>query len=197
MIRWVVTGPMGSGKSTVSRLLAERGAVVVDGDKLGHEILADPEVVAAIVSRFGPETAPSGVVDRSILGPLVFSDPANLADLNGLTHGRISSLAALRLDELAIEGNHELAVLEAAVYFLFPSPPPVDLVISVMADLAVRTARLVACRGLLPAQVQARLAAQADLDELWHRADVIVDNSGSLDQLRARIDRLLEEHLQA
>lgn len=197
MIRWVVTGPMGSGKSTVSGLLADRGAVVVDGDKLGHEILADPEVVAAIVARFGSETAPGGLVDRSILGPLVFSDPENLEALNGLTHGRISALAALRLNELALEGNHELAVLEAAVYFLFPAPPPVDLVISVIAESAVRTARLVAGRGLLPAQVQARLAAQAGLDELWYRADVIVDNSGSLEQLRARIDRLLEEHLPA
>ena len=61
----------------------------------------------------------------------------------------------------------------------------------------MRTARLVAGRGLLPAQVHARLTAQADMDELWHRADVIIDNSGSLEQLRARIDRLLEEHLPA
>lgn len=197
MIRWVVTGPMGAGKSTVTALLVGRGAVVVDGDKLGHQVLADPAVVAEIVARFGPEVAPDGRVDRSLLGPRVFGNPDDLAALNAITHGRISALAARRLDDLAAEDNHELAVLEAAVYFLFPSPPLVDLVISVLASQAVRTERLVKSRNLLPVQVQARLAAQAELEGLWLQADVVLDNSGSLDQLRFSIDDLLAKHFPA
>lgn len=197
MIRWVVTGPIGAGKSTVTGLLRERGAVIVDADRLGHEVLADPEVVTRIVAEFGPEVAPGGVIDRAVLGPRVFADSQAMARLNALTHGRISALAQARLGHLAREGKHDLAVLEAAVYFLFPSPPEVDLVISVVADEAVRRQRLGKDRGLDSLQVDARLAAQADLDELWHQADVVLDNSGGIELLRDRVEKLLAKYLKA
>ena len=195
MIRWVVTGPIGAGKSTVTAWLARRGAAVVDGDRLGHEVLADPAVVAEVAAAFGPGTVAEGQVDRTVLGPLVFADPSALARLNGITHGRIAALARRRLDELEKAGNHGLAVLEAAVYFLFPAPPPVDLVIAVVADPVVRAARLAARRGLTAPQAAARLAAQADLAPLWRSADVVLDNSGDELQLQRRLDQLLLERL--
>ena len=195
MMRWVVTGPIGSGKSTVSRLLAERGAVVVDADKLGHEVLDDPQVVIEVCQEFGSLVAPKGAIDRSILGPLAFADQAAMGRLNAITHGRISLLASQRLDLLEKEGKHELAVLEAAVYFLFPSPPAVDLVISVVAEPEVRQGRLLAQRGLTSEQTAARLAAQAELEALWQEADLVLDNSGTLEQLQADVDLLLSKYL--
>lgn len=195
MIRWVVTGPIGAGKSTVTAWLAERGAAVVDADRLGHEVLQDPEVVAAIGAAFGSAAVPDGQVDRAVLGSLVFADSAALARLNGITHGRIAALAVRRLDELARAGNHGLAVLEAAVYFLFPAPPAVDLVIAVVADPALRAARLAARRGLNGGQIAARLGAQAQLDVMWTRADIVLDNSGDESQLQRQLERLLLEHL--
>ena len=195
MIRWAVTGPIGAGKSTVTRHLAGRGAVVIDADKLGHEVLAEPEVVKRLREEFGPDVAPDGQVDRSVLGPRVFADPQALDRLNALTHGRISDLAVRRFDQLAAEGKHELAVLEAAVYFLFPSPPQVDLVVSVVAEPGLRARRLVAERGLDARQAAARLAAQDGLADLWARADVVLENNGSTAELLRRVDRLLDEQL--
>lgn len=195
MIRWVITGPIGSGKSAVSDYLFARGAALVNGDQLGHEVLERSEVVREIVASFGPEVAVDGRVDRSVLGPKVFGDPVALERLNSITHLRISLLAAEKLDELAQTGQHELAVLEAAMYFLFPSPPAVDLVLAVVAAPDVRAARLKETRGLNDEQIRARLAAQTNLEPLWYQADVIMTNETSLADLHHQIDQLLDRYL--
>lgn len=178
MIRWAVTGPTGAGKSLLTASLASRGAAVIDGDALGHEILARATTHDAIVQEFGPEFLVEGGVDRGALGALVFADKRAMERLNALTHGPLSSLASERLDALEAAGNHDLAVFEAAVYFLLPSPPRTDLVITVTADPAVRTARLVEGKGLDPGAAAKRVAFQAFMEEGWSRADLVFDNGG-------------------
>lgn len=178
MIRWAVTGPAASGKSRLTALLAERGAAVVDGDRLGHEILARPEVAGAIEREFGSEYVAGGIVDRGRLGRLVFADPVSLGRLNQLTHGPLSTLAGERLEELARSGEHELAVFEAAVYFLLPSPPRVDLVVVVNASAAVRQMRLAEKPGIDDTAAAQRVAAQASMDSLWGRGDLVFHNDG-------------------
>jgi dephospho-CoA kinase len=195
MRRWVVTGPMGAGKSLATGWLADRGAAVVDGDRLGHEVLTRPEVVSEIVAAFGPEVAPGGQVDRARLGPVVFADSQAMGRLNRITHARISDLAARRLDELAAGGKHELAVLDAAMYFLFPSPPPVELVVAVIADEEVRVGRLVRERGLGREAASRRVAAQRGMARLWSKADVILENNGSREEFLEQVGRLLKTRL--
>lgn len=194
MRRWAVTGPIGAGKSAVTALLAARGAAVVDGDRLGHEVLAQPPVRAELARAFGPGVLTGDRVDRGALGRLVFADPAAMAALNALTHPPLAALAAARLDALESAGQHVLAVFEAAVYFLLPSPPRMDLVIVVAAPPALRARRLAAARGVDAAAAAARIAAQADWDKFWARADCTLVNDGTPADLALAVDALWRRH---
>ncbi len=193
MIVWAVTGPAGAGKSAVSAILARLGAAVVDGDRVGHELLARPEIQAGIVSRIGPGYVRGGEVDRAALGARVFSDPEALVELNAITHPALAELAAKKLANLALEGEHELAVFEAAVYFLLPSPPPVDLVVAVMASPEVRIRRLVErAEGRMTVdQARRRVEAQDHLEQYWPRADELIVNDGTPDELETSVLRLV------
>jgi dephospho-CoA kinase len=190
MIRWAVTGPAGGGKSTLCRLLAERGAGVIDGDLLGHEILVRADIASAVCREFGTGIMVDGQVDRSALGRIVFDDLSDLDRLNRITLAPIAELAAARLDALASKGRYRLAVLEAAVYFLFPPVPGMDLVVSVTADPETRIARMMENRSLSRTQAQARLDSQRPLEEGWTRADLVLDNNGPLADLEKTADEL-------
>lgn len=193
MRRWTVTGPTGAGKSAVTALLAARGAAVLDGDRLGHEVLAQAAVVAAVADRFGADCAPGGVVDRAVLGRRVFGDPGDLAALDAITHPPLAALMETRLLELEAQGR-ALAVLEAAVYFRLPAPPRMDLVVAVIASAEVRAARLAARTGLDPAVARARVDALAPLDRDWSRADLAIRNDGEPAELAAAVDALWAAH---
>ncbi len=191
---WVVTGPIGAGKSSFTTILAQRGAVVVDADLLGHEVLQDPAIIASIAKDFGSQCIVDGQVNRQNLGALVFADEVSMDKLNALIHPLLIDLVVKRLSALEKEGNHELAVLEAAVYFLWPPLDRVDLVISVVAQVDLRLNRLVKDRGLKTEQARNRLQAQAELDHFWNTADVVIDNSFSHHKLNAAATQLLLKH---
>jgi len=193
MLRAGLTGGAGSGKSTVARMLAERGFPVVDADRVAHELYAPGTALArAILARFGPETArPDGSIDRAILGRLVFEDPERLRALNGLVHPPLVAELRSRLDALAGSGA-TAAVLEAALLLQWSAPGLVDLVIGVWAPREARLKRLVAGGLALEAAVL-RVDAQIPDDVLRRRADFIVENTGSLDVLRTSIDGLAGE----
>lgn len=193
-MRWVVTGPAGAGKSLVTGLMREMGAVTVDGDRLGHEILARPGIVRAIAERFGAETIDgSGAVDRRRLGGRVFAVPAEMAALNAIVHPPLCELMENRLDELEGGSERALAVLEAAVYFLLPQPPRADLVIAVTAASALRRERLIA-GGLDPGRAADRIAGQRAMEKDFARADVTIHNEGTRDDLAARVRELIGLH---
>ncbi len=190
MRRWVVTGPAGAGKSALCRIFAGRGAAIVDGDRLGHEVLARGGIMSAIVAEFGSSVIAEGLVDRAVLGALVFADPVALERLNRLTHGPLSALAGRRLDELATEGRHRLAVFEAAVYFLLAPVSDIDLVITVTASETTRLARLTGIGGLDPREARSLIEAQHPLEDGWARADVVLANNGPLSELEAAAEAL-------
>lgn len=193
MKRWVVTGPTGAGKSAVTALLAARGAVVVDGDALGHAVLAKPAVLAAIGARFGADIVAGGTVDRARLGRAVFGDPRQLAALDAIVHGPLGELMSAALADAAGTGA-PLAVLEAAVYYRLPAPPRVDLVVAVLAPAALRAERLAARAGLAPEEARARVRVLSHLDRDWSRADVTITNDGRAEDLAAAVDRLWAAH---
>lgn len=176
-----LTGGIGSGKSTVSSLLAERGAVVIDADAIHRENMAPGgRVHDAVLARFG-------TVDRPTLASIVFSDPAALADLNALTHPAVAAVVAERL--AAEADTDHVVVLDIPLLVESKSAYPLAGVIVVDAppDIAVR--RLVEQRGMDESDARARIAAQASRPERLAAADFVIDNSGSLDDLRAEVER--------
>jgi dephospho-CoA kinase len=190
--RLAVIGPTGAGKSRLCRHLADLGAVVVEADRVGHEVLAKPDVRASIVAEFGAGILDGrGQVDRTALGAIVFADPVRRARLDAITH---PPLAAALAESLAnSDPKAPLVILEAAVYFLLPGPPVVDAIVAVVAATPLRQRRLEAL-GLTPTQARARIAAQAHLEPTWSRADRIFTNDGDAAALAALARDLFAEY---
>jgi dephospho-CoA kinase len=182
-----LTGGIGSGKSTVSALLAERGAVVVDADEIVREVqqLGTP-VFAAMVERFGPGiVAGDGGLDRAAVADRVFNDSQALADLNDIVHPAVGKEIAERMAALA--ETDEVVVLDVPLLVESPNAYPVAglLVVDVDPEVAVR--RLVQHRGMREEDVRARMSRQASRDERLARADRVIDNSGTRDDLAVAV----------
>ncbi|MCE7081948.1 dephospho-CoA kinase [Streptomyces sp. ST2-7A] len=187
-----LTGGIGSGKSAVTRLLAERGAVVVDADRVAREVVEPgTEGLAAVVAGFGPGVlGPDGALDRERLGRIVFSDPARLAALNAIVHPLVARRSA-ELRAAAPAGAvvvHDVPLLvENGLEDLY------DLVVVVDASEEVRLDRLARSRGMAETDARARMAAQADRAARLAVADRVVPNDGTLAELEARVTELWEE----
>lgn len=192
MKRIGLTGGIASGKSTVARLLAERGVPVVDADRLAREVV-EPGTpgLAAIAARW-PEVVPGGVLDRKALGAIVFARPSERAALEAIVHPRIREESERRLRELEARGA-ERAVYEAALLFENDLDAGMDATILVALDPELQVARLVARDGIPPEAARARLAAQLPLEAKKARATFVVDNGGTPEQLRERLDRVWAE----
>jgi dephospho-CoA kinase len=189
-----LTGGIASGKSTVSRRLAEHGAIIVDADKLAREVV-EPGTpgLQAIRERFGDEVVSSdGTLNRPALGAMVFSDPKALADLNAITHPAVWRAAIERFE--AAEAADPDAVVVYDVPLLVEAaegrPLHFDRVVVVEADRDERIRRLIADRGMSEADAVSRIGAQADDDSRRAIADVVLDNNGSTQQLVDRVDAL-------
>jgi dephospho-CoA kinase len=194
MICWAITGPVGAGKSSFSKALVSMGAALVNADALGHEVLENKDVIKEVTGAFGGHILERGMINRPRLGELVFNDGDALDKLNSITHPHICSLATLKINKLALENRHPLAVFEAAVYFLLPEPPVCNLVIAVMADSQTRSQRLVESRGLSQVEILARLNSQISLEKHWETADVLVHNDGTMEDLTNIARSLMLEH---
>lgn len=185
-----LTGGMGSGKSTVARLLVARGAELIDADAIARQVV-EPGRPAhdALVERFGPGIlAADGTVDRPALAAVAFADPAALGDLNGITHPAIGAEMAARRSSLEDS--------DAVVLFDIPLMTPsqrellgLDLVVVVDCDPELALERVVAGRGLGAADVRARMAAQPTRQQRLQGADLVLDNSGDLRALEQEVDR--------
>lgn len=190
MLALGLTGGMGAGKSTVAGLLAGRGAVVIDADRIAREVVApDGPAYPGVVDRFGPAVvAGDGRIDRPALAAVVFADPAALADLNALTHPAIGEVVSERLQAEA--GTNHIVFLDVPLLVETErarAQCSAVVVVDCPEEVAVR--RLVDQRGMVEADVRARLAAQATRDERLALADFVIDNSGTKTNLVAEVDR--------
>lgn len=183
-----LTGGIGSGKSTVSALLAEKGAVVVDADAIVREVQQPgTPVFEAMVDRFGADiVAGDGSLDRAAVADVVFRDPDALADLNAIVHPAVGAEIARRMEALA--ATDDVVVLDVPLLVESKNAYPVAGLLVVDVDPEVAVARLVEQRAMREADVRARMARQATRDERLARADRVIDNSGSLDDLRTQVD---------
>ena len=185
-------GGVASGKSVVAAELARLGAAVLDADRAGHEVLSLPEVTSAIRERWGEKAFDtSGNVDRRALGRIVFEPgPAGqreLEFLEKLTHPRIGELLMRQVAGLSASGARAL-VLDAPVMEKSGWYGLCDRIVFVDAPREVRLARA-RQRGWTEEDFAAREGAQESLEKKQGRADFVVDNSGSLDETRAQVER--------
>ena len=189
MILVGLTGGIGSGKSTVSALLAERGAVILDADAVARELQrAGQPVLAAMIERFGDEMlTEDGELDRPRLAALVFADPAALADLNALVHPAVGVELVRRIE--AARGTDAVLVLDSP---LLAAHPRDGMAATIVVDVPIETAveRLVHQRGMTEADARARIARQISRDERLAAADRVIDNSGDRAALEAQVDEL-------
>jgi len=194
-----LTGGIGSGKSTVAELLAERGAHVIDADRVAHEVYAPGTLgFERIVERFGDDiVGDDGAIDRARLGALVFRDPAALADLNGIVHPLVRAEVASRIAEIVGEDSGAIVVIEAALMTETGWTGGAGRLWTVIADPDVVEDRLVTMREMEPDEVRRRMAAQADNEKRRRSATRVIENNGSLLDLEGEVQaawtELLEE----
>jgi dephospho-CoA kinase len=184
-----LTGGIGSGKSTVARLLEERGAVILDADVFARDaVRAGTDGFAAVVRRFGDEiVAPDGELDRSRLASIVFADPAALADLEAIVHPDVRRMIADGIQD-QLDGDR-IVVLVNPLLIEMGAHRDCDVVVVVSASPDTQVARSVA-RGMDEADVRARIAAQLPIDDRARMADVLLDNEGTLEELEAEVEVL-------
>ncbi|MEU2369923.1 dephospho-CoA kinase [Streptomyces pseudogriseolus] len=181
-----LTGGIGAGKSEVSRLLVECGAVLIDADRIAREVV-EPGTpgLAAVVQAFGEEIlAEDGSLDRPRLGALVFGDPEKLATLNSIVH----PLVGARSRELEKAAPEDAVVVHDVPLLTENGLAPLyDVVIVVDVSTRTQLDRLVQLRGMSETDARARMAAQATREQRRAIADVVIDNDVPLDALERRV----------
>jgi dephospho-CoA kinase len=185
-----LTGGIGSGKSTVARLLERRGAVVIDADQLAREAVAKGTPgFDRVVATFGTTVlTPDGDLDRGALATRIFSDPAEKAALEAIVHPEVARRFGERVGSLRT--SDRVVVYVTPLLVELGLAPAFDVVIVVTASPHLRISRVASDRGLSPDDVRERMAAQATDEQRMEVADVLVDNDGSLADLEPQVDRL-------
>lgn len=186
-----LTGGLGAGKSTVARMLTDRGAVLVDADELAHRALEPGSPVFRQVSElFGDEVmTPSGELDRAAIAATVFSDPERRRALESIVHPEVFRMLAEIVQ--ARRGTDDIIVFDAPLIVETGFHDACDVVVVITAPEEERVARAVG-RGMTPDQARARIRAQIGDEERAAVADVVIPNDGDMDALKERIDDLWE-----
>jgi dephospho-CoA kinase len=186
-----LTGNLGTGKTEVAQMLAELGAIVINADELGHELLQPAtETYKEIVAAFGKSIVKSnGDVDRNKLGKLAFADPAALNKLNRIMHPRIYEIVSEKI-EVNRRAGARVVVVEAALLIEAGWKPLLDEVWVTTAPETTIKKRLKKSRGYSQAQVLERLKAQMPQKEKTKQADVVINTDCPIEELRARITEL-------
>lgn len=192
-----LTGGIGSGKSTVAGLLEERGAVVVDADRIAREVVEPgTEGLSEVVERFGEDVLDGeGRLDRPAVADLVFADDRARADLNAIIHPRVRQRIGERLARVAEEeqsgdGGNRIVILDVPLLVEGGADHGYQDVIVVTAPEEVRVRRLVEDRGMDPDDVRARIASQADDEERLQVATHVIENDGTVGDLERQVAEL-------
>ncbi len=186
-----LTGGIGSGKSAVSQILKELGAVILDADKIGHEgFKPNSKAWCEVVATFGRQIlTPGGDIDRKKLGETVFSHPESLSRLNQIMHPRMYDIIKTQIEDYRRQ-EINVVVLEAAVLIEANWTSLVDEVWVTVASEPTILKRLKENRGLEEKQTLVRIRSQLSAEERAKHADVIINNDGDLDKVKAKVKNL-------
>ena len=184
-----LTGGIGSGKSTVARMLEQRGAVVFDADLLARKAVEmGTPGYQAVVERFGADVlAPGGDLDREALASIVFADPAARRDLEAIVHPEVRRMFAEGTEEH--RDSNRVVVFSAPLLVETGMHTAFEVLLVVSTTVITQVQRLMRDRGMSEDAVRARIAAQAPLEDKAAVADVLIDNEGSIEELEAQVER--------
>ena len=186
-----LTGNIGSGKSTVARLLVAKGAALIDSDVLARQASEDPVVLQAIADALGADLVKNGALERAKTAERVFGDAAALETLNGIIHPWVRRESARQVEALRTQPEPPaLILLDIPVLYENGLETTVDAVIVVNAPLELRVERVTERSGLSKEAILARDKAQLPLETKVERADYVLDNSGTLPALEKQVDAL-------
>ncbi|MGG1312072.1 MULTISPECIES: dephospho-CoA kinase [Cohnella] len=186
-----LTGGIASGKSTVARMLVESGAALVDADRIAREIVEPGQPsLAQIVERFGQAVLhEDGTLNRKKLGEIVFADEAKRKALEAITHPAIRAVMRERMDKLQREAPKRLVVVDVPLLYESGLQSLFEEVMVVYVPRSVQLERLMKRDGLSKADAERRLNAQMDIEEKKRLADIVIDNSGSLEDTALQLER--------
>jgi len=189
-----VTGGMGSGKSSLARLLAARGGILVDADAIAHRVLDRPEVLQALQEAFGRDVVDAGGrLNRPEVGRRAFASQAGWQRLNRIVRPPLAAELWREVEQAKKSAGEIMVVVDAPLIFEWEVQDRFDAVVVVDADEEVCVARAAGRSGLSKIQIRQRMAFQLSAEEKKERADFVVDNSGDLEQLEEEAARLWEE----
>jgi len=194
-----LTGGIGSGKSTVARRLASWGATVIDADQIARDVVAPGQPsLQEIADRFGAGMiTDEGQLDRVAMAGLVFNDDEARRVLEAITHPRIGDEMARRIAEVAAaeeaDGRERVVVVDHPLLVESGQAADFPVVVVVVAPEEIRVSRLVQSRGMDPEDAKARLRAQTDDETRIAAATHVIDNSGTIDELHAQVDALIDD----
>lgn len=189
-----LTGGIASGKSTIARRLAERGAIIVDADQIVRDVQSPGSpVLARIAETFGAEVVASdGTLDRAALGGKVFGDAELLTQLNGIVHPAVRAESQRRFEEAFAADPRAVVVYDVPLLVEARVDDPWDMIVVAHAPASVRLRRLVELRGMDETAAQERIAAQASDEKRLAIADVVIDTAGDIAETHAQTDALWE-----
>ena len=189
-----VTGGIGSGKSTVSKILADLGAEIIDADLIARDIVKKGKKAwKEIIEAFGESVLDTSMeIDRAKLGNIVFNDKNKLESLNSITHKYIREEIIQRIENIAAKESNELVIVDAPIPFGWGFTDLVDEVWVVTADLETRIQRVMSRSGLTYAQVVDRINSQKPEKEYLDIADKVLHNDCSIDELAREIEIFLQ-----
>lgn len=194
-MHWIgLTGGIASGKSTVAYLLRNRGFPVVDADEISRHLTAQHGAgLKSIVRYFGSDMVSNqGDLDRKKLGAMVFSDPKKLAVLENILHPMVQAEVLEKRKAFASEG-HRFAFYDVPLLFEKKLEPQFDAIVVVTADLETQKQRIKARNNLSDVEIIERLSAQLPMSEKEIKADFVIKNHGSMQDLETQVDELIKQ----
>lgn len=188
-----LTGGIASGKSTISSILKAVGWPVIDADLIARQIvMPGSKGLEQIVNRFGPQMLNSdGTLDRKKLGKMVFDDPKKLSDLDKIEHPLIQEAINSQLDEFKKQ-HLPVVVLDVPLLFETGMDEECDLTVLAVVDQATQLKRLMKRDQISKMDAVKKISSQMSLKEKMQRADVIIDNNGTLEQTRSQVAELVD-----
>jgi len=193
MLKIGITGSIGCGKSEVCRLLEKKGIPIIRADLIARKMInSNPEIISQIKQAFGENAyLPDGTLDRKRVAVIIFNDEQAKIKLNHIVHSHVVKFQEDELMRLEKSGKHKFAGVEAALIYEAGAENQFDVMVVVATSQETVIQRLMKRDGLSKEEILKRIRAQMPLSEKTKRADIVIHNDGSLDELNHEVNRLL------